>query len=221
MATIVDYASLTQAILDFSHRPTLSAYAGYFIQDGEDRVYRKILELNEGSGLKWMEATLSLTIDATTGYAAVPADYLTMKGAQVIVSTGYYDLTTKDSQWIYDRFPTRAAQDAPAFIAREGNNFIFGPFPDQAYSVVGTYYQRATALSSTNTTTWMTTNIPLTLFAACMASVSKFLKDTQAMQTWLAEMTDRLTGIISVEKAETYAGGQLQISAVDSGNGVW
>lgn len=221
MATIVDYASLKQAVLDFSHRASLSAYIDYFIQDGEDRVYRKVLELNEGNGLRWMEATLSLTINATSGYAAVPADYLALKGAQVVVSGANYDLTTKDSQWIYDRYPTRSAQGAPSFIAREINNFIFGPFPDSAYSVVGTYFQRAAALSSTNTTTWMTTNIPLTLFAACMASVSKFLKDTQAMEMWMSEMTDRLTGIISADKAEQYAGGQLQISAVDSVPGVW
>ena len=81
MATIVDYASLKQAVLDFSHRASLSAYIDYFIQDGEDRVYRKVLELNEGNGLRWMEATLSLTINATSGYAAVPADYLALKGA--------------------------------------------------------------------------------------------------------------------------------------------
>ncbi len=212
MAIITDYATLTQAIVDFAGRDSLSAYTDYFIQDGEDRIYRKVLELNEGNGLKWMENALSGTINATTGYLAVPADYLTLKGALVVTGDCTFDLTTKESQWIYACYSVRAPQGVPAYIAREGSNFIFGPFPDSAYTIAGTYYQRAAALSSGNTVTWMTTNIPLTLHAACMISVAKFTKDMEAAQAWTAELNDRLSDICSADKAERYSGGSLVIN---------
>lgn len=370
MATIVDYASLKQAILDFAHRSTLAPYIDYFVQDGEDRIYRKILELNEGKGLRWMEAQYP-SAAISNGTVPVPTDWLAPKDFQV-VGPGSYPLQFRDVQWVYSNYPIRSAQGVPQFIARDaassspaltplvfsasagqtvfslsaappgasivfvtldgsvllptdysvsgGNltltngalagqmlvvqylwagsytmatplsftatagqtgfdissapsgteilyvtldgaiqttpndysvsgttltlvngatagqtlvvqyvksvtsssagSFIFGPYPDSNYVVQGAYYQRAAALSATNTTTWMTANIPLALLAACMASVCKFLKDFQGMQAWMAEMTDRLEGIVEGDKAEQYASGDLQVmcaSPVPSG----
>ncbi len=212
MPQVKDYDSLTQAVLDFAHRPGIGPYIDYFIQDGEDRIYRTILAENQGRGLVWMENTLNLTIDATTGYAAVPADYLGLKAAQVSADSGIFDLKMRPAQWIYSHYPIRSATDAPSFIAREGSNFIFGPFPDSPYPILGTYYQRATALSSANPTTWMTANIPMALLAGCMAAAAKFLKDEQMMQGYLQELTGRLQEIIAADKAQDF-GDDLQISS--------
>jgi len=215
MSRITDYPSLCQAIVDFSHRPSLKEYCDYFIQDGEDRLYRKILEMNEGMGLKYQETMLSGTIDGN-GYLVVPSDYLALKNAQVVTSGGTYDLDGKEPQWIYGRYPMRSPQGIPAYIAREGANFIFGPFPDNTYQVLGQYYSRAAALSASQATTWMTDNIPFALLAACMVSVAKFLKDPESAQAQMAELTDRLTDIVAADKAERYAAGSLQISADSS-----
>lgn len=206
-------------MLDFSHRPAISTYTDYFIQDGEDRVYRKILELNEGKGLRWMENALNFTI--SSGIGTVPTDYLGLKGAQVVAENGQYDLIQKDSQWIYSRYPVRSATAPPSFIAIDAGSFIFGPFPDSGYQVLGTYYQRAAALSASNTTTWMTTNMPLALFAGCMASLSKFLKDLEGAQAWMAELADRLSGVIAADKAAMQGDGQLQIACADPAPGSW
>ena len=67
----------------------------------------------------------------------------------------------------------------------------------------------------------MTANIPLALLAACMASVSKFLKDFQAMQVWTAEMTDRLGGIVEGDKGEQYASGDLQVACANPAPSGW
>ncbi len=212
MPQVKDYDTLVQAVVDFSHRPTIGTYVDYFIQDAEDRIYRTVLAENQGRGLVWMEATLNLTIDATTGYAPVPTDYVGLKAAQVSASGGTYDLKMRSAQQIYARYPIRSADSVPSFIAREGSNFIFGPFPDGAYSILGTYYQRATALSSANTTTWMTTNIPLALLAGCMIACAKFLKDEQMMQGYMQEFSQRLGEIIVADKAQDF-GDDLQISS--------
>lgn len=363
MPTVTDYASLTQALLDFSHRQTLSTYVGYFIQDGEDRIYRKILELNESKGLRWMETQFPAA-PISNGTLPVPTDWLAPKDFQVVDTDGaVYPLHFREVQWIYDRYPIREGDGIPAYIARDssssspaltplvfvasanqtvfslasapsgasvvfvtldgvvllpsdysiaggnltlgtgasagqtlvvqylwagaytlsnllsftatagqtgfdlssapsgaqilyvtldgitqtvpndysvsgttltlvtganagqvlnvqyvksttssnGGSFIFGPYPDLGYVVQGTYYQKAAALSATNTTTWMTAQIPTAFVAACMVSVCKFLKDTTGAQFWLAEMTDRLQSIVDGDKAEQYPSGDLQI----------
>ncbi len=214
MPQVKDYSSLSQAIATFSHRPTITSYVDYFIQDAEDRIYRTILAENQGRGLVWMENTLTGTIDATTGYAAVPTDYLALKAAQVSANGGTYDLKMRAAQWIYARYPLRSADSVPSFIAREGSNFIFGPFPDGAYSILGTYYQRAAGLSSGNSTTWMTTNIPMTLLAGCMAACAKFLKDVAMNEAYLQEFSERLGEIIAADKAQDFGDG-LQVSSGD------
>lgn len=212
MPQVKDYDSLTQAIIDFTHRPNIGTYADYFIQDAEDRIYRTVLAENQGRGLVWMEATLTATIDGTTGYAPVPSDYVGLKAAQVTASGGTYDLKMRAAQWIYARYPIRSASNPPSFIAREGVNFIFGPFPDGAYAISGTYYQRATALSSSNPTTWMTTNIPLTLLAGAMIAAAKFLKDEAMLQGYTQEFTARITEIIAADKMQDF-GDDLQMSS--------
>lgn len=209
---ITDYASLAQAVLDFTHRASLSKYMAYLIQDAEDYVYQKVLELNEGKGLRWMETALNFGIDGTSGYAAVPGDYLSLKAAQVQALGGQFDLEQKDAQWIYRNYPVRSATAPPSYIAREGANFIFGPFPDGVYSVVGTYYQRAAGLSASNPTTWMVTNMPLTFHAACVRSGYKILKDLEAVQAWGVEFTDRITAVISADKAADLGSSPLVIS---------
>lgn len=97
-------------------------------------------------------------------------------------------------------------------ITAGGDVFIFGPFPDSAYTVQGTYYQKATALSGTNTTTWMTSNIPDILFAACMAAAQPFLKDDQRTSMWDTIYNNGLELVIAAEKAEKLAGGTMVIT---------
>jgi hypothetical protein len=91
--------------------------------------------------------------------------------------------------------------------------FIFGPYPDQAYMVEGTYYQTPPLLSSTQTTNWLVTSAPNMLLAACMVKVYEFLKDVQGVQGWTQLYTDRLGKLIAKDRAERYGKGPLVINA--------
>ena len=283
MARVQDYTTLSQAIIDFSHRPTLAPFTDYFVQGGEDRIYRKLLSLNDGLGLKWMEQPLSGTIDANSGFLPIPSDFVSIKSALLVTADGTSELITKEPGWLYSNYPVRGPTGIPRYIARDvmppatgtgsisgatltvsavtsgnfwsgmaltgpgvtagttvtgyltgtgqtgtytvsasqsvastslsgsGTGFSFGPFPDSAYSVAGTYYNRATGLSASNTTSWMTQQMPMTLLAACMVEVSKWLKDANGAQEWGAELNDRLSDVVSADKADRYAGAELVI----------
>lgn len=297
MATITDYASLVQAISDFTQRSGISTYADYFIQGGEDRIYRLLLDMNEGRGVRWMEAPLDVTIDATSGQAPIPTDMVSLRTAYVVANSGNSELRVAEPSWIYETFPQRSGGGIPQYIARgaqavftgtitagilaitkatsglpgigqplfgagvqdgttltgityladstftadsgsvttstsgiewtvsptqtrasgplTSGGFIFGPFPDSAYRIQGTYYRRTDALSSSNTETWMTAEMPLTLLAACMIEASKFLRDPQAAQLWEAEMEQRVQAIVLSDKADRFGNAPLVCRASD------
>lgn len=154
--SIVDYASLQTAVANWLHRPVDDVIAD-LITFGEARIYRDVR-------VAAMETALSDTI--ASGVLAVPSGYIEMKHARIDGSpTG--KLERKDAEWIYANYPTRSATSKPKFFAREGQSFIFGPYPDSNYTVKGSYYKRLAALSDSNTTNWLITDAPdLILFAA-------------------------------------------------------
>ena len=154
-------------------------------------------------------STTTLTVSAVaSGTVAVGAPVTgTNVAANTVISalgtgtggTGTY--TVNNSQTV-----------ASEALTLGGDHFIFGPFPDSGYTVSGVYYQKATALSSTNTSTWMTANIPDILFAACMAAAQPFLKDNERTGMWDSIASSMLDMIIASEKAEKYSAGAMVIT---------
>lgn len=126
MPRIADYGSLSQAIQDFAHRSSLSSYIDYFIQGGESRIYTKLLEMNEGEGIRAMEAPLLITIDGLSGQAPVPVDYISMKNAVLLDGAFAPDLIVKEPQWIRARYRNSQYQGPPAYIARDVYSVFVG-----------------------------------------------------------------------------------------------
>jgi len=119
--TIVDYASLTQAISDFLHRSDLqtSGFTDYLIQGAQEKINDDIFELNFGNGIRLMENGYPATA-ISNGVAPVPSDWLAPKNIQVVDNAGnIFSLVFKSASWIYDRYPVRQPQGLPAYIARD------------------------------------------------------------------------------------------------------
>lgn len=94
-----------------------------------------------------------------------------------------------------------------------GGVFIFGPYPDSAYTIAGTYYQKIPALNSGSTTNWVVLNAPMMLHAACMAKAGMFLKDAAMAQLWQPIYEQKLKALVDQDKAERWAASTLQIEA--------
>lgn len=135
MATIVDYASLTQAISDFLHRSDLqtSGFTDYLIQGAQEKIQDDIFDLNFGNGIRLMENGYPATA-ISGGVAPVPSDWLAPKLMQIVDNAGnIFPLIFKAAAWIYDRYPVRQAQGLPAYIARDTN--ATGSFPSVSASL--------------------------------------------------------------------------------------
>lgn len=200
MARITDYATLVQAVQDYLARSDLAGFVPNFIQNCESKIY---MDLN----LNCMETALSGTIDAN-GHLAVPADFNSLRFAY-IASTPITWLTPEPIEALYRGYPTRSSSGLPKFIAIEGSNFIFGPFPDSGYTVQGIYYAMLPALSSTNTTNWFITNAPDLLLYGALLEAEPFLGVDERIQTWGTLFNGAFERVERNENRSRHSGGSL------------
>ena len=210
MATITDYNSLEQALQDFTARSDLVSYQDYFIQAAEEDIYNSVFEQNQGRGLPDFETSFTGTISGNT--LALPTGYLGLRAATFSDSGNNFPLQMRPLDWINQNYPDTTASSPPSFICRAGTNFQFAPYPDSGYTVNGWYWQRMAALSSSNTTTWMTSNIPATLFAACMKELYDFVQDAANAEKWDTRYQSRLAAYIASKHAEDYSGSGLSMA---------
>lgn len=207
---IYNYTTFLQAILDFSHRTDITNYLDYFVQAAELRIYKDLFAKNIGNGSIWLETPFSTVIVSSS--ITLPAGYLALKYALIATGDGYVKtLLYKDPQWIYTNYPVRTPAAFPAYIARDGSNFIFGPYPDSNYTISGYYYATLPPISATNPQTWMTTYIPDVFLAAAMIEVQKFVKDYAALKLWVSLYESKLESAVSSDKAERLSPGTLTI----------
>lgn len=216
MPTIVDYPSLVQAVTDFTHRSDLAAYVDYFIQGAQEKINKDIPDANDGNFIRPMEINFTPTGIGVTGTIPVPSDWLGAKALQIQDgSSGIFTLIIKDPQWMYANYPVRMAGGLPAYIARDtsvsGDVFIFGPYPDGAYTLQGTYYAQAPLLTSVAPTNWMVLKAPVLLHAACMIKAQPFIRDSEGLAMWTGIYQQELEGIVQKDKAERFGSATMQI----------
>ena len=201
--SLSSYSDLLRAITNWTHRSDLSSYNADFISLGESRI-------NSELRVRAMETTVASTISA--GVIQVPSGYIEMKDLNITSITPYKSLQRKTVNWIYDQYPTRASQGTPLFFAREGSNFIFGPFPDSEYTLTLLYYARLPALSSSVSTLF--TNYPgLYLFAA-LAETAPFLKDDKRVPLWEAKYQELKHRAQDEDDDEDHSGSVMQINSI-------
>lgn len=172
------YAGLLSSIAGTLHRNDLTSVIPDFVTLADSRI-------NNDLRHRSMETSQASTI--ASGVIAVPTNYVEMKDAYISSTTPYNNLDRKTAEWIYEKYPYRSPDKMPQFIAREGGNFIFGPFPDSNYVVTLVYYNKFTALSSAVNSVF-TTYPGLWLFAA-LAEAAPYLKNDQRVALWEQKYT--------------------------------
>lgn len=200
---ISNYSELKVAVAAWLNRSDLTSYVGDFVMLGERRIYRELR-------IRAMEAALSEAI--SSGVISVPSGYVALKFAYVN-GTPTSPLTRKYPEFIYAEYPTRSSDGKPKFIAREVDSFIFGPYPDSAYTIKGVYYKRLDALSDSNTTNWFTTNAPDILLWASLVAAEPFLKNDERIAVWENEYLKSKNQLELEDKMEEFSGSPLSVVA--------
>lgn len=200
---ITNYSELKTAISTWLHRDDLTTIAPDLVTFAENRIYRDLR-------IRCMETALSSAI--ASGVIAVPSGYIELKSAYVD-GTPVGKLTRKDADFIYKNYPTRASGGRPVFIAREGESFIFGPYPDSAYTIKGIYYKRLPALSDSNTTNWFTTNAADLLLFAALCEAAPFIGNDSRIVVWEGKYNEVKERIKREDRNEAFSGSVLSVSA--------
>lgn len=202
MATITSFSTLKTELANILHRSDLTSDLPLFIQLGELRIYRDLR-------LRCMETALSSAI--SSGVIAVPSGYVDLKFAYINGSP-IQSLEKKDAEWIYWNYPTRSADAKPYYIGREADNFIFGPYPDSAYTVKGVYWKKLDALSASNETNWFTSNAPDLLFFAALCEATPWIQDDSRIPLWEKKYALTVQRVQRDDDREEYGGGPIRMT---------
>lgn len=197
---LATYSDLTTAVANWLHRSDLTSYIPDFITLAETRIYREVRSRD-------METAFSTAI--ASGVVALPASYIDLKFAYVDRSPSNW-LDRKSAQWIYQNYPQRTSDGLPRFIARQGSNFIFGPYPDSGYTVAGVYYKNLGAVSSSAHALFVS-NPDLYVFGALCEAEPYIIRDAR-VALWKAKYNEIRDQINDLADEEDLSGGSLRVT---------
>ena len=154
-----------------------------FIEHAEMRIFRDVdLDVFR----KYQTASLT-SGDAFVGMpGATPTDFSFIRSVNIFSPSGSLGgltdgerryLEKKDTSFISEYHPSRTTTGIPKYYANWDNDtIILAPTPNAAYTIELAYNALPTGLSSSNTTTWVSTNAPHMLLYACLVEAFMFLK---------------------------------------------
>ena len=102
-------------------------------------------------------------------------------------------LEKRDQSFINEYSPNRTSTGIPKYYANWDNDtIILAPTPNAAYTIELAYNALPTGLSSSNTTTWVSTNTPQLLLYACLVEAFMFLKAPDMLNIYALKYKEEL-----------------------------
>lgn len=166
------YDELVQGIKDWmeSSEATMVGNIDNFIERSEIKIYRSV-DLNEGR--KYSTATLTIGDE----FVSLPSGAVVVKSVQIIdaSTTVRTSLEQKDISYLDEYIDDRSVTGPPKYYGwYDANTLILAPSPDAADTIEVQYTFRPTQLSSSNTTTWLSTEAPDVLLNCCILEAAIF-----------------------------------------------
>ena len=171
------YDNLKSEIASFLNRDDLTANIDTFIDLAETR-HARDLRIRE------MEAvSTSITTVAGTQSYDLPTRYLELRYAMLQTSpyTMLQYMTPADFFRVYNE---GEGTGMPVYYTIVGKKIYLGHSPDSANVLELGFFQRATALSSSNTTNDILTNFPDLYLYGSLAETSPFLMQDERLAVW-------------------------------------
>lgn len=203
---ITGYTSLQTSVGDWLSKSNLTSFIPAFIQNFEERFLRQ--PRNFG---KWMETSaLSVSFSST---AAIPSDFLSLRVAYLNGQVRQ-PLVNSSLEQLYAKYPRGASSGIPAWIARDGANFVFGPVPNGTFTLNGTYYAKPVLLrnfASDAAAHFLIVNAPDLLLYGALLEAVPFIKDDNRIAIWQSFHDRALQDYRDLMKAQNFAGSAMQV----------
>jgi hypothetical protein len=152
-----------------------SSVINTFITMAENQILREIdLDVFK------LEATANMTLG--NKFLTAPSDILTHRYMMITSDSNQIFLDFRDTSFMKEYWPNGSSTGVPKYYSVwDQNTFYIAPTPDQSYVVELGYIYRPTQLSSSNTTTWISTNAPEALLYACLIQAYSYTKGPDNM----------------------------------------
>jgi hypothetical protein len=166
------------------------AVINVFITFAENRILRDI-------DLDVFKLEVSGNLTASNKFLSAPSGILTHRYIMVTSGTEQIFLEFRDTSFMKEYWPNGATTGIPKYYSVwDENTFYIAPTPSSALAVELGYIYRPPQLSSTNTTTWISTNAPEALFYACLIQAYSYTKGPpDMMATFDASYKQALQGL--------------------------
>lgn len=183
-----------------------------FITFAENRIMREI-------DLDVFKKEMTGNLTASNRFLTAPTDMLTHRYMLIksyTTSTQVF-LDFRDTSFMKEYWKDQTVTGTPKYFGVwDQNTFYVAPTPNQPYIVELGFIYRPAQLSSTNTTTWISTNAPEALFYACMIQAYSYLKGPADMQAYFENSYKQAVSGLGVEqqgrrRRDEYRDGMMRI----------
>tara|TARA_R100000951_G_scaffold58914_1_gene49563 strand:- start:48 stop:683 length:636 start_codon:yes stop_codon:yes gene_type:complete len=206
------YAELVQAIKDYTdnQETTFVDQINQFIKNAEERI---LYDVQLPVFTKNQQGVLA----SDNKYLALPNDFLAPFSLSVITGNNYHFLLNKDVNYLQEAFPDTTETGRPEFYAIfDDTNLLVAPVPDAAYTVEFHYLYQPAGISSSNATTWLSTNASNALLYASLIEAYVFMKGEADLMTYYQtryqECLPRVKNLgEGRDRKDIYRSGQLRI----------
>lgn len=133
------------------NRTDLTAIIPSYVARAENEIYTslRVMPMETAYTLTTTSAQQTTDISPLSGFVS-------LKTLRIPNAAGI-NQTYRDSEWIYDNYQaTASANGLPQYYGFDANALVWGPIPDNNYTVNGVYFKRLDSLSNTNTNNWLT-----------------------------------------------------------------
>lgn len=152
-----------------------NAVINTFITFAENRILRDI-------DLDVFKVEVAGNLTSGNKFLSTPSDILTHRYLMVTNGSDQVFLDYRDTSFMKEYWPNGASTGTPKYYSTwDQNTFYVAPTPNASFSVELGYIARPAQLSSTNTTTWISTNAPEALFYACLVQAYSYTKGPKEM----------------------------------------
>ena len=219
------YSELVTQIRDYTETDSnvfTTVIVNDFIEHAELRIFRDVdLDVFR----KYQTATLT-SGDAFVGMPGnTPTSFAYIRAVNIFSPSGSLGgltdnervfLEKRDPSFINEYSPNRTSTGIPKYYANWDNDtIILAPAPNAAYTIELAYNAQETGLSSSNTTTWVSTNAPQLLLYACLIEAFKFLKNPNMVAMYTQAYQDVITPLaaeqIGRRRREEYKDGVVRL----------
>lgn len=181
-----------------------------FITMAENQILREIdLDVFK------FESSGSLT--SGNKFLTTPTDILTHRYLMVTVDGKQVFLDFRDTSFMKEYWADGSATGIPKYYSVwDQNTFYIAPTPNQNYAVELGYIYRPAQLSSSNPTTWISTNAPEALLYACLVQAYSYTKGPEAMMAYFRQSYKEAMQGLGLEqqgrrRRDEYRDGMLRI----------